>query len=83
MKFARIGVEVVDEGALARLSNLVVELGLLAWIKVAWLEDPECTKIKQLLKHKSFALRMMDCSPMSVSEGKELRNEIMSKTYHS
>jgi hypothetical protein len=33
---------VVDEGALAHLSNLVVELGLLVWIKAAWLEDLEC-----------------------------------------
>jgi hypothetical protein len=30
-----MGVEVVDEGVPARLSNLVVELGLLAWINVA------------------------------------------------
>jgi hypothetical protein len=42
MEFARIGVEVIDEGASACLSNLVVELGLL----VARLEDPECTKIR-------------------------------------
>jgi hypothetical protein len=42
MEFASIGVEVVDEGASARLSNLVVGLGLL----VTWLEDPECTKIR-------------------------------------
>jgi hypothetical protein len=27
-----MGVEVVDEGVSARLSNLVVELGLLVWI---------------------------------------------------
>jgi hypothetical protein len=57
---------VVDEGAPACLSNLVVESGLLAWIKAAQLEDPECTKIKQLLRHKGFALRMMGCSPMSM-----------------
>jgi hypothetical protein len=49
----------------ARLSNLVVELGLLAWIKTAQLDDPECTKIKLLLRHKAFALRMLGCSPMS------------------
>jgi hypothetical protein len=41
-----MGVEVVDESTPARLSNLVVESRLLAWIKVARLEDPECTKIK-------------------------------------
>jgi hypothetical protein len=36
---------VVDEGAPARLSNLVVGSRLLAWIKAARLENPECTKI--------------------------------------
>ena len=56
----------VDEGVPARLFNLVVELGLLAWIKATQLKDTKCTKIKQLLKHKGFALTMMDCSPMSV-----------------
>jgi hypothetical protein len=55
---------VVDEGASARLSNLVVELGLL----VARLEDPKCTKIKQLLRHKGFALRMLGCSPMNMCQ---------------
>ena len=54
MEFARKGVEVVDEGASARLSNLVIGLGLL----VAQLEDPEYTKIRQLLRHKGFALRI-------------------------
>ena len=29
MKFVRMGVEVVDKGASARLSNLVIGLGLL------------------------------------------------------
>jgi hypothetical protein len=82
MEFARIGVEVIDEGASACLSNLVVELGLL----VARLEDPECTKIRQLLRHKGFALRMMGCSPISdecVSKDEGLRKEILSKTHHS
>ena len=51
-----MGVEVIDEGASTRLSNLVVGLGLL----VAWLEDLECTKIRQLLRHKDFVLRMLD-----------------------
>ena len=57
-------VEVVDKGASARLSNLVIGLGLL----VARLEEPECTKIRQLLRHKVFALRMLGCSPMSVCQ---------------
>jgi hypothetical protein len=39
-------VEVINEGASARMSNLVVGLGLLAWIKAARLEDLECTKIR-------------------------------------
>jgi hypothetical protein len=42
MEFARIGVEIVDEGTSAHLSNLVVGLGLLA----TQLEDPKCTKIR-------------------------------------
>jgi hypothetical protein len=53
---------VINEGASARLSCLVVGLGLLA----ARLEDLACTKIKQLMRHKGFVLRMLDCSPMSV-----------------
>ena len=57
MKFARMGVEVIDEGVSARLSNLVAGLGLLA----NRLEDPECTKIRQLLRHKGFTLRMLGC----------------------
>ena len=40
MEFAKMGVEVVDKGASARLSNLVVGSGLLARLK-----DTECTKI--------------------------------------
>jgi hypothetical protein len=80
MEFAKIGVKVVDEGALPRLFNLVVESRLLAWIKAARVENHECTKIKQLLRHKAFALRMLGCSPMSVSEGEGLRKDIMSKT---
>jgi hypothetical protein len=35
MEFTRIRIEVVDEGALAYLSNLVVESELHAWINVA------------------------------------------------
>jgi hypothetical protein len=57
---------VIDEGASARLSNLVVDLGLLAWIKVTWLKELECTKIWQLLRRKGFVLRMLGCLPMSV-----------------
>jgi hypothetical protein len=39
-------VGVVDEGAPTCLSNLVVESGLLVWIKATQLEGLECTKIK-------------------------------------
>ena len=48
MEFARIRVEVVDEGALARLFNLVVKSELLAWINTAQLENPE--RILELAK---------------------------------
>jgi hypothetical protein len=65
MEFARIGVEVVDEST-SVLTNLVDGLGLLASIKLARLEDPKCAKIKQLLRHKDFALKMLGCSPRSV-----------------
>jgi hypothetical protein len=61
-------VEVIDEGALAHLPNLVVGSRMLAWIKATRLEDSECTKIRQLLMHKGFALRMMGCSSMSVCQ---------------
>ena len=52
----------------------------------ARLEGPECTKIRQLLRHKGFSLRIMGCSPISdegVCEDEGLRNEILSKTHHS
>jgi hypothetical protein len=52
-----MGVGVVDEGVFAHLSNLVIGLGLFA----ARLEDPEYTKIRQLLRHQDFALRMLGC----------------------
>jgi hypothetical protein len=55
-------IEMIDEGASMCLSNLVVGLGLLA----ALLEDPKCTKIRQLLRYKGFTLRILGCSPMSV-----------------
>ena len=84
MEFASIGVKVVDEGASAHLSNLVVGLGLF----VTWLEDSECTKIRQFLRHKGFALRILGgwvAHPfqMSVSKDDGLRKEILSKTHHS
>jgi hypothetical protein len=59
-----MGVEVIDEDVSARLSNLVVGLGLLT----ARLEGPKCNKFRQLLRHKAFALRMLGCSPMIVCQ---------------
>jgi hypothetical protein len=53
---------------------------------IARLEDPKYTKIKQLLRHKGFALRVMGCSPITdvcVLEGEGLRKEILSKTHNS
>ena len=68
-------VEVVDKGASARLSNLVIGLGLL----VAQLKDSKYTKIRQLLRHKDVGLLTHEC----VSEDKGLRREILSKAHHS
>jgi hypothetical protein len=63
---------------------------LLARIKVAQLEDPECAKIKQLLaegKAKEFCLKedglLTHLKQVCVPEIRGLRNEIMSEAYHS
>ena len=67
----------------------MVGLELLAWIKVTWLKDFECTKIRQLLRHKGFALRMVGCwvahpfSVKCVSGDEGLRKKILSKARHS
>jgi hypothetical protein len=56
-----MGLEVVDKGASTILSNLVIQLELLKRIKVAWLEDQECLKIKQLLEEgKAQQFCLMD-----------------------
>jgi hypothetical protein len=47
-----MGLEVVGEGTLGHLANLMVQSDLLARIKAAQLEDPECAKIKQLLEER-------------------------------
>jgi hypothetical protein len=54
------------------------------------LEDPECTKIKQLLvegKRKEFCLKddglLTHFKQVCVPESGRLRNEIMSKAHHS
>jgi hypothetical protein len=48
-EFTGTGFKVVGEGMLVHLANMMVKLELLARIKAAQLEDPECVKIKQLL----------------------------------
>jgi hypothetical protein len=45
-----MGLEVVDEGAPALLSNLVIQSELLERIKAAQLKDLEYLKIKRLLE---------------------------------
>jgi hypothetical protein len=45
-EFAGMRLEVVGEGTPAHLTNLMVQPKLLARIKAAQLEDPECAKIK-------------------------------------
>jgi hypothetical protein len=42
-----MSLEVVGKGMLVHLANLMVQSELLARIKAAQLEDPECAKIKQ------------------------------------
>jgi hypothetical protein len=52
--------EVIGEGILVHLANMMVQSELLARIKVAQLKDPECAKIKQLFaegKAKEFCLK--------------------------
>ena len=59
-EFTMMGLEVVGESAPAYLADLTVQSELLARIKAAQLEDPECAKIKQLLKEgkaKDFFLK--------------------------
>ena len=59
-EFAGMGLEIVDEGMPIYLANLTIQLELLERIQAAQLEDPECAKIKQLLKEgkaKEFCLK--------------------------
>ena len=89
-EFARMGLEVLSEGAPAHLANLIVQPKLLARIKATQLEDPECAKIKQLLakgKAKDFCLKddglltnfKQVCFPKCIG----LKKEIMSEAHHS
>ena len=70
----------VDKGVSACLSNFGLRL------LVTRLKNPECTKIKQLIRHKGFAIRLLGCSPISdecVSKDEGLRKGILSKAHHS
>jgi hypothetical protein len=85
-----MGLEVVGEGTPVHLANLMVQSELLARIKVAQLEDPECAKIKQLLaegKAKEFCLKddglLTHFKQVCVLRTGGLRKEIMSEAHHS
>jgi hypothetical protein len=82
--------EVVGEGVPVHLANLMVQLELLARIKVAQFEDPKCAKIKQLFaegKAKEFCLKddglLTHFKQVCVPGIGGLRKEIMSKAHHS
>jgi hypothetical protein len=63
-----MGLEVVGEGMLVHLANLMVQSELLARIKAAQLEDPEWPRSSNCLRkvrQMSFVLRRMACSPIS------------------
>jgi hypothetical protein len=85
-----MGLEVVGEGIPVHLANLMVQSELLARIKAAQLEDPECAKIKQLLaegKENEFCLKedglLTHFKHVCVPGIRKLRKEIMSKAHHS
>jgi hypothetical protein len=85
-----MGLEVVGEDVPVHLANLMVKLELLARIKAAQLEDPECAKIKQVLaegKAKEFCLKedelLTHFKQVCVSRIGGLRKEIMSEAHHS
>ena len=89
-EFAGMGLEVLGEGTPVHLANLMVQLELLAKIKAAKLEDPECAKIKQLLaegKAKEFCLKedglLTHFNQVCVPRIEGLWKEIMSKAHHS
>ena len=89
-EFSRMGLEVVGEGAPIHLANLAVQSELLARIIAARLEDPECAKIKQLLKEgktKEFCLKkdglLTHFKQVCVPRNGGLRKEIMSEAHRS
>jgi hypothetical protein len=71
----------------------MVQSKLLAWIKAAQLEDPECAKIKQLLKDgkaNEFCLKedgllthfKQVCVPRRGGLRKEIKSEVHRYTVH-
>jgi hypothetical protein len=85
-----MSLEVVGKGMHVHLANLMVHSELLARIKVAQLEDPECAKIKQLLtegKAKEFCLKedrlLTHFKQVCVPGIGGLRKEIISEAHHS
>ena len=85
-----MGLEVVGNVMPVHLANLMVRSKLLARIKAAQLEDPNCAKIKQLLvegKVKEFCLKedglFTHFKQVCVLGIGELRNEIMNEAHHS
>jgi hypothetical protein len=85
-----VGLEVVGKGIPVHLANLMVQLELLARIKAAQLEDPECAKIKQLLaegKAKKFYLKkdglLTHLKQVCMPGIRGLTKEIISEAHHS
>jgi hypothetical protein len=85
-----MGLKVIGEGIPVHLANLMVQSKLLARIKAAQLEDPECAKIKQLLakgKAKEFCFKedrlLTHFKQVCVPGIGGLRKEIMSEAHHS
>jgi ethanolamine utilization protein EutA (predicted chaperonin) len=89
-EFARMGLEIVSEGTLVHLANLMVQSELLARIKAAQLKDLIRAKIKQLLeeeKAKNFCHKddvlLTYFKHVCVPKNKVLRKEKMSVAYRS
>jgi hypothetical protein len=84
-----MGLEVIGEGMLVHLTNLMVQSEFLPRIKAAQLEDPKCAKIKQLLvegKENEFCLKedrlLTHFKQVCVPGIEGLRKEIMSEVHH-
>ena len=89
-KLTGMGLELVGKGMLVHLANLIIQSELLTRIKAAQLEDPECSKIMQLLaegKAKEFCLKedglLTHFKQVCVPRIGGRRKEIMSEAHHS